>query len=67
MTDTTVTNVTTLPKQSLKDRVFTKKNLKRGAIAGVVVAGALYVKSRLNGSASASVDVHVETDDSTDN
>lgn len=63
MSETEVTNVTTLPKPSLKDRILTKKNAKRAAITGTVVAAALYVKSRLNTTASGSVDVHVETDE----
>lgn len=62
MSEPTVTNVTTLPKPSLKERLLTKKNAKRAAITAAVLGVAVYAKSRLNGSASGSVDVHVETD-----
>jgi len=55
------------PKPSLRERLVTKKNAKRAAIAGGAVAALLYVKKRLNASGSASVDLHVETDDTNTN
>lgn len=64
-TDTHV--VTELPKQSLRSRLLTKKNLKRGAIVGTIVMGGLWVKSQLTGSASVSADLHVETDETDNN
>ena len=61
-TDTTPVEET--PQQTAKARIFTKQNLKRGAIAGVVVGGALWLKKQLNASGSVSADVHVATDES---
>jgi hypothetical protein len=67
----TETNDQTVPETpettSLKDRVFTRKNAKRAAIIGGAAAGVLWLKKRLNASGSVSADVHVESDDSTDN
>lgn len=68
MTETHDQTVPETPETtSLKDRVFTRKNAKRAAITGGVVAAALWLKKRLNASGSVSVDAHVESDDSTDN
>lgn len=58
---------TTPEPTSLKDRVFNRKNAKRAGIIAVVVTAALWLKKRLNASGSVSADVHVESDDSTDN
>lgn len=68
----TETNDQTVPETpettSLKGRVLTRKNAKRAALIGVVAAGALWLKKRLNASGSVSADVHVESEpDSTDN
>lgn len=67
MSETEVTNVTTLPKPSRKDRILTKTNAKRAAIIAAVLGTAVYVKKRVNATGSASVDVHVETDETNDN
>jgi hypothetical protein len=67
MSETIVVTPTEDPKPSLKSRLLTTKNAKRAAITGGVVVAALWVKSKLNASGSVSADVHVESDDSTDN
>lgn len=67
MTESTTHNVTELKKPSLKTRLFTKQNLKRGAILGTVLAVAVWLKSKINGSASGNVDVHVETTETDNN
>ena len=67
----TETNDQTVPETpettSLRSRVFTRTNLKRAALIGGVATGALWLKKRLKASGSVSADVHVESDDSTDN
>lgn len=61
MPETTDKTVAVTPKKSLKTRVLTKKNAKSAAIIGGVLLVALWVKSKVNSSASGSVDLHVET------
>lgn len=68
MTETNDTTVVETPETpSLRARLITKKNAKRAAITAGVVTALVYVKRRLNASGSVSADVHVESDDSTDN
>lgn len=68
MTEVHVPNVSDLPqpKQSRFKRLTTRKNLQRGAVLTAIIAAALWLKRKLNGSASVAVDAHVETAESPD-
>lgn len=68
MTETNDITVDTTPETpSLRSRILNRKNAKRAAITGALLGGALYLKKRLNATGSVSADVHVESDNSTDN
>lgn len=65
MTETTTPIVEETPKQSLRSRLLTRKNAKRAGITAAVVGALLWLKSKLNAKGSVSADVHVETDNET--